>query len=444
MASPGFENILDLYQRVLSADVLKCLQRQTGMKIRRGVYRAPVVLWLMILQRLHPPGTLAVAVQLLLQGAAGPLLENCRRVRKKRISARTGGYCQARQKLPMAFCRHVGREMVEQLRKMLCREDDDHPRVYLLDGSSLELEHNRELVKSYPPAQNQHGTSHWPVLKMVVLHELKSGLAEEPSWGPMYGPKAVSEQELAATSLDRLPAGAVILGDRNFGVLWIAHEAQQRGQGVVLRLTEVRAHKLVGGPIARPGEYPVVWRATRWDGGKKRRVPGDAAVAGRLIAARVGRGKNKQWLFLFTTLDWPVKKLVEVYGERWKIETDLRSLKRTVRLHHMTAKSQDMLEKELVIAVCAYNLVRAVMCLAARKSRIDPRRLSFALVLNVVDCAWPKLVGASTQEQFQREFSRVLKLAAQCALPNRKRRRSYPRLLWRRTPSATFRKEKTK
>ncbi len=158
----------------------------------RGVYRAPVVLWLMILQRLHPPGTLAVAVQLLLQGAAGPLLENCRRVRKKRISARTGGYCQARQKLPMAFCRQVGREMMEQLRKMLGLEDDDDPRVYLLDGSSIELEHNRELVRNYPPAQNQHGVSHWPVLKMVVLHKLQSGLAEEPSWGPMYGPKATS------------------------------------------------------------------------------------------------------------------------------------------------------------------------------------------------------------------------------------------------------------
>ncbi len=220
MASPGFANILDLYQRILSAGVLEYLQKQTGMKIRRGVYSAQVVLWLMMLQRLHPLGTLAAAVQLLIQGAAGPCLQNCRRVQKKRISGRTGGYCQARQKLPTTLCRQVGREMMEQLRKMLGLEDHDAPRVYLLDGSSVELEHNREFAKSYPPAQNQHGASHWPVLKMVVLHELKSGLAEEPSWGPMYGPEAVSEQELAATSLDRLPAGALILGDRNFGVLW--------------------------------------------------------------------------------------------------------------------------------------------------------------------------------------------------------------------------------
>lgn len=439
MASPGFADILDLYQRVLSAGVLEYLQNQAGMKIRRGVYSGAVVLWLMILQRLHPLGTLSAAVQLLIQGAAGPLMQDCRRVRRKNISPRTGGFCQARQKLPAKLCHQVGREMNEQLRKMLGLGNEDAPRVYLLDGSSLDLEHSRELVKHYPPAQNQHGVSHWPVLRIVVLHELESGLAEEPSWGPMYGSSAVSEQELAAGCLDRLPAGAVIVGDRNFGVLWVAHEAQQRNLGVVLRLTEVRARRLAGGPISQEGERSVEWKASRWDGGKKHRIAADASVMGRLLAIRVGRGKSKQWLYLFTTLDSPLEELAELYGERWKIETDLRALKQTVRLHHLTVKSKGMLAKELIMAVCAYNLVRTVMCLAARKSRTSPRQLSFSMVLNVVDGAWHKLAGAATQPQFQREFARVLKLAGQCRLPQRKRK-SYPRLLWHRRPGFPFRK----
>lgn len=440
MASRSFANILDLYQRVVSAGVVEYLEKQAAdKKARRCVYSAQVVLWLMILQRLHSVGTLAAAVQLLLQGAAGPLLQNCRRVRRKCISARTGAYCQARQRLPTKVCRQVGRELIEQLRKMLGLEDTAAPRAYLLDGSSLELEHTRELVRRYPPAPNQHAVSHWPVLKMVVLHELQSGLAEEPCWGPMFGPNAVSEQELARRSLDRLPAGSVIVGDRNFGVLWVAHEAEQRNLKVVLRLTEVRAHKLAGGPIGQQGEQQVEWRASRWDGGKQRRIATGTTVAGRLISVRVGRGKSKQWLYLFTTLDWAIQELLELYGEHWKIETDLRSLKQTVHLHHMAAKSEGTLAKELVVAFCAYNLVRAVIWLAAQSRRTDPRQLSFSMVLNVVDCAWPKLVGAATQQQFQREFSRVLKLAGQCSLPRRKRR-SYPRLLWRHQPGFPFRK----
>jgi hypothetical protein len=439
MTSPQWSDLLDLYQRALKVGAVEYFQQQAKMRIRRGVYGAPVVLWLMMLQRLHPLGTLAAAVQLLIQGAAAPLMQNCRRVRRGRISARTGGYCQARQKLPTLLCRNVSREITEQLRKLLGLEDPGVPRVYLLDGSSLELEHCRELVRSYPPAQNQHGVSHWPVLKIVVMHEVRTGLAEEPQWGPMYGAKAVSEQELAERAMDRLPAQAVLLGDRNFGVLWVAYAARQRDLGVVLRLTEARARKLWGGPICQAEEQRVNWKASRWDGGKHHRLPPEAAVEGRLIAARVGRGKSKQWLYLFTTLDWPAEQIVAAYGGRWQIETDLRSLKRTVRLHHLTGKSTDMIEKELLMAVSAYNLVRAVITLAARKSRIDPRQLSFALVLNVVDCAWLKLVQAATPQQFQREWARVLRLAADCTLPKRKRR-SYPRSLWRRQIGFPFKK----
>jgi hypothetical protein len=228
MTSPDSNSILDLYQRTVSVGVLQYLQQQAGMKMRRGVYGARVVLWLMILQRLQVGGTLASAVQLLIQGAAAPLLQNCKRVRRRRISARTGGYCQARQKLPKLLCRQVTQEILEQLRKVLRPEDEGAASVFLLDGSSLELEPCRELLRGYPPAQNQHGGSHWPVLRMVVLHDVETGLAEAPCWGPMYGAHAVSEQDLAEKAMAALPANAVILGDRNFGILWVAYAAQQQ------------------------------------------------------------------------------------------------------------------------------------------------------------------------------------------------------------------------
>jgi putative transposase len=61
-----------------------------------------------------------------------------------------------------------------------------------------------------------------------------------------------------------------------------------------------------------------------------------------------------------------------------RIETDLRSLKRTVRLQHVAAKSKGMMEKELIMATAAYNLVRAVMSLAAERCKLDPRQLSFS------------------------------------------------------------------
>src|ERR1700709_2613221 len=104
MTSPDWSNILELYQRTVSRAVLQYLEQQSGQRRRRGIYSAQVVLWLMILQRLQGRATLASGVQLLLEGAAQPLLLRCRRVRRNRISCRTGGYCQARQKLPKLLC----------------------------------------------------------------------------------------------------------------------------------------------------------------------------------------------------------------------------------------------------------------------------------------------------------------------------------------------------
>lgn len=440
MTSPEWSSLLNLYQRTVSDGVLQYLQKQAGVRNKRGVYGAQVVLWLMMLQRLQGRGTLTSAVQLLMQGAADPLLSDCRRVRQRRISCRTGGYCQARQRLPTLLCRQVSQEMVERLREVLQGSDASEPqKVFVVDGSSLELEHAQQLVRRYPAATNQHGEGHWPVLRLVVMHDAATGLAQPPCWGAMYGAQAASEQELAEKAMESLPTEAVIVGDRNFGIFWMAYAAQQRSLAVVLRLTDVRARKLAG-PLSQPGDYRVSWKASRWDGGPRRRWSADAVVEGRLIAARVGRGQSKQWLYLFTTLALPAEEIVEVYGRRWNIETDLRSLKRTVRLHHIHARSEEMMEKEILMAVSAYNLVRAVMCLAARRSRLDPRQLSFTHVLNVVDAAWGKLIAAPTKQHHDQEFFRVLDLAAQCTLPHRRNPRSYPRLQWRRGGEHRFRK----
>ena len=440
MTSPDWSSLLELYQRTVCSGVLEYLEKQTERKTRRSVYSAAVVLWLMILQRLQGRATLASAVQLMLAGAAGPVAADCRRVREGRISSRTAGYCQARQRLPTVLFQQVSEEMVERLRSLL--QPEGGPATFVLDGSSLELEHSQTLAKQYPPARNHHGISHWPMVRIVVAHDVETALAQQPCWGPMYGPHATSEQKLAESVLDSLPAGSLVIGDRNFGVFSVAWAAQQRSLPVLVRLTEARAKKILGF-ISRPGVYDLLWKASRWDHKHHPDLPAEATLTGRLVAARVGCGKSKQWLYLFTTSPLPAAQLVALYGKRWNIETDLRSLKRTVHLHHIHAHSEEMMEKELRIAISAYNLVRAVMCLAARRSGIDPRQLSFTQVLNVVDYAWHQLVGTGSHQQQDQEFLRVLERAAQCRLPQRPKRRSFPRTQWRRGGMLQFKKPLT-
>jgi Transposase DDE domain len=428
------EPVLDLYGRwVISSGVLDQIRSQAGLRSRRGIYSVAVVLWLMMWQRLQPRSTMSQAVRQLVQGSGRSLLADCRRVREGRISGAAGGYCQGIQKMPKLVPELVTRDVVVRLSEQL---SEPWPGltgpVYVLDGSTLLLEHTRKLRGAYPPASNQHGPGHWPILRIVVLHDVSSGMALYPQWGPAYGEHAASEQGLAAKAFAQLPPQAVVIADRNFGVFSMAWEAGQRCCGMIARLTEARARKLFGGPIAQQGAYAVCWRPSRWDRPQMTAWPVDASVPGRLIAARVGRGKSKQWLYLFTTVGLPAREVVAVYGERWNIETDLRSLKQTVHLQQLNARSVDGMEKELLTAICAYNFVRAVMCLAARRAGIAPRRLSFTGVMDVVNHAWSTLVSAESKQAHDAEFAKVLDWAAACKLPCRRKRRHYPREVWGR------------
>jgi len=105
-----------------------------------------------------------------------------------------------------------------------------------------------------------------------------------------------------------------------------------------------------------------------------------------LVASRVGRGKSKQWLYLFTTLTISADEVVALYGKRWNVESDLRGLKQTARLRRIAVHSVEMMEKELLAAVLAYNLVRAVMVMAARKAGLHTRQLSFTYATTW--CGW--------------------------------------------------------
>jgi putative transposase len=329
-------------------------------------------------------------------------------------------------------------ELIERLRQRLLECEPELPqRTYLLDGSSVQLEHEPELARAFPAASNQHGRSHWPVLRVVVLHDLETGLAERPYWGPLNGKEAVSEQALAALAIAHLSAGSVIVGDRNFGIFATAYHAQQGGLRSVVRLTAARAKSLMGRPISHQGDYQVCWRASRWDGNNKgkqrlRTWPADASVEGRLIAWRVGRGKCKQWIYLFTTTSLTAEEVVALYGRRWQIETDLRSIKQTVRLQHICAHSKDMMEKELYVAVMAYNLVRAIMFQAAKRAQIDPRQLSFTYACNIVLDCYPEVLTTNGAKQQQQKLDRIIDLVARCRLPNRTKHRSFEREVWGR------------
>jgi hypothetical protein len=397
-----------------------------------GPLSAWVVMWMMIFQRLDAKGTLAAAVHHLLTGPVRSLVRWPERA-EPRLSANTSAYSQARGKLPL----EVAQQVSELLFETLLGEPKILPglerAVFLLDGSSILLAHSSESVRTYPPPRNQHGASHWPVMRVLVAHEVVSGLATPPCWGPMDGPAAVSEQGLAKDMLGRLPDGCGVLGDRNFGVFSMAYHATQQKHPCLFRLTEARARRLNGGGIAPAAQTDrtLCWRPSRDDLRNNPEIPAVASVPGRLLALRAGDADGKgEKLFFFTTFTLPPDQVLLVYGYRWNIETDLRSLKREVRLHMLNVQSPDMAAKELVLGVAAYNLTRAVMNQAASALQLDPRQLSYSLAQDTIRAFLPVFAQASSEEERRQIMQEMLRVFSYAKLPRRRKRRSCPRKVW--------------
>ena len=444
LSPASLNGILDLYCQAVPEEFFQQLRKDLGLTSRRRIFGLPLVIWLMMVQRLDSKATLSTSVQQVVQQRPSVLLSDHKRLRESTVSGHTGAYSDARKKMPLEAAEKVADRVFTHLSELPRRQalPGWDRRVFMLDGTSVELAHTPLLVEAYPPARNQHGELHWPVLRVLVAQELTTALAERPCWGPMYGPQAVSEQALTERILDRLAPSSVLMGDINFGVFSVAFAAARRGHDVLFRLQPSRAGVVGRGlPMQSGTDREVVWRPSPHDRKQHPDLPEDACVRGRFIVQQVQASNGESvLLYLFTTLDLKVEEILKLYGCRWNVETDLRSLKQTLRLNILRCQSPDMIAKELVLGITGHNLVRAVMQAAAEQTQQDPRRLSFSRCQDVVNAALPGLDMAPTQAEYQSRLRRMFQLVASCKLPDRSKRSSTPRALWGH--SAKFPKRK--
>lgn len=422
------ESVYALYQSVFYEGFFEQLSHTLGIKTGKMIFNWMAIIYGMILQRLSGKGTLCELVADLIP-VLGKISDH-KRVKEKTVSTNPGGFCRARGRVPM----RVVEESFDHLFESLHAESNsaqDGSATFLLDGSSLTLEPTPELLKAYAPARNQHGASHWPIMRVVVAHDVKTGLASRP----VYGPYKISEQALADELMARLPAGSTIVADRNFGIFATAYRAGQTGHPVIVRLTEVRAKRFAGLGLNCGTDHRVIWGASTSDRKTHPDLPPEAQISGRLIIGRIEQADKPAKLYLFTTSEDSAENVVKLYGERWNIETDLRSLKRTVRLHSLNSRTPDMVAKELVLGVAAYNLVHILMKAAAQRAGLNPRELSFSWAQDQVYAALPALMNATSPHQIEDQLEQLLRRIATCKLPKRRKRRSYPRKIWMRRRS---------
>ncbi len=406
-----------------------------------GIFTPALTTWLMLWQKLLPKHSMGAVLQELQQkindgGGLGILewVSESKKVRFNQISSSTGGLSHARQRLPLKVIEEVADEMYDRIGRNSVKSNKwREKKVYLVDGTTLAFVNTPVLKKAFPPARNNSGAC-FPIARVVVAHDLVDGIALRPE----IGTKHDSEQKLAKAILPRLQKGSVVLGDRNFGVFSIAYYSNSNGLSVALRLTKDRVGRLIGHEnVERDCEQDIVWKPSPDDRRTNQEIPKDSEIKGKVVVITSNRkGFRPKTFYFFTTIpDISPEELLEFYTGRWNIETDLRSIKHCIGLEVILAKDPDMVRKEIIVGVMAYNLVCATIARGAAAIGVQPRQISFTRAVMLITSTSLSLVRSKSNKERQAILSRFLTHLRQIKLPNRKTPRSEPRAIVRRKGS---------
>lgn len=440
IAQATLSNILKLYRRVVTPQLVDATIANAGVTTdqRGGIFRTAVVVWLMIFQRLSGDHTLTAAIvhlqdndltELLLPGANKSI-----KARHRRISNNTGGYSNGRSRVSLSVVEQLTDVLNEELSKV--SEKEEQRRIYSIDGTTLLIAHSEENVTEYSQHKTRLGVSHYPLTRVTIATNMLSGVATRPAIGAHNGSKSMSEIAQSHEVLSRLEKGSIVLADRLYGVTQVVHKTQELGLQFIVRLKDAIANRLTKSGD-KECDMEILWRPSDYEQKQHPHLVG-VEIPGRYICKTIRRAGFRPFkLRLFTTCDEPTAAVVALYGLRWNIEQDLRNLKTTLELNFINAKSPDMVAKEIITGVTAYNLVRHFMKVVAKQLHTSVRDLSFKGVLRRLGALELFFVHNSSRPspdaKIERRLHDLLTDLKILKLPIRKNPRpSQPRQKWRK------------
>jgi len=358
-----------------------------------------------------------------------------------RCSVRTGGYCRARQRLPLemvsALTRQTGRLLSQKARTQWLWRDRA---VKLVDGTGLSMPDTQENQACYPQPSTQAPGVGLPQARLVMVICLATGAALDAAVGP-YSGKGSGELGLVRQLLTGFRPGDVMLADALYCNYFLIASLVAAGVDGLFEQNGSRITDFRRGQSLGPRDHIVRWPkpATRpeWMTPEQyAQLPDELALREVKVAHQV----------LVTTMADPrrvsKRDLSALYARRWNVELDLRNLKTTTGMDVLSCQTPQMNDKQLWVHLLAYNVIRLLMAQAACHAGIDPRALSFKHTVQL----WTEWVcrGLSATNDCGRLFTLIAqsKVGHRCGRiePRMRKRRPKP-YPWLKVPRAQARQQ---
>ncbi|WP_328923218.1 IS4 family transposase [Streptomyces sp. NBC_00190] len=255
-------------------------------------------------------------------------------------------------------------------------------RTVAFDGCSSTKAPDRPRVCAWlGKHKHRYGTDGYPMLKIMVLCETGT----RALLGAVFGPTPEKETGYAEQLLPLLDNRMLLLNDRGFDSDDFLAKVAATGAQLLVRLKGTRT--------------PARW-ALLPDGSFLTRINGTRLrIIDAHIAVTTAKGLRLEGHYrLATTLTdhrrYPAAELVELYHERWEIESAFYSLRHTLQ-HGLVLRSQDAtgIQQELWAHLTVYQALRRAMAEAVETlPGADPDRASFTVAL---ETAKDQLIAAA-------------------------------------------------
>lgn len=298
-------------------------------------------------------------------------------------SANTGGYCNARLRLPQAMvqavARHIGASLtLTQPLPQTWLWRGRH--VKLVDGTTVSLPDTPENQACYPQPGGQAPGVGFPKARIVGIVSLSHGAVLEAAMGPCKG-RGTGEHGLLRPLLNTFSRDDVLLADSYYCSYFLVAELQTRGVDVVVEQHGARHTDFRCGASLGVRDHVMTWHKPARPAWMSREDYECHPLT--LTVREVKVGKKILVTTLLSPRGTPKKALGELFTWRWNVELDLRNIKTTLGMETLSCMTPAMCEKEMWVYLLAYNLIRLLMAQAAHQESLPPRQLSFKHTLQV-------------------------------------------------------------
>lgn len=379
---------------------------ESGSLSRRRLYSKENTFWAFLSQVLDADGGCQEVVRKLQAFAA---------MKSRSLpSSSTAAYCQARKKLEINDLEAILQHTSDRLQASNDIVGLQGRRVVVVDGTGLSMPDTKENQQIWPQQKHQNSGCGFPQAALCACFNLQTGgiLSHE------LGNKKSHELPMLRKQWDTFKPGDIFLGDKGFCSFFDVYSFKNMGVDSVITLarrppvTEAEAVKVLAkDDLLIHWKKPVRNKASSYSIEDWQGLPENFLL--RQIKVTVDQpGFRVKSFYIITTLldakDYPASEIADLYYQRWNVELFFRDIKTTMGMDILRCKTPDMVRKEILMYLIAYNCIRCLMLDVADRQNVKANRISFKGSIQALRQWEPHLNYDKITRQKQNDLVRLL------------------------------------